>query len=302
MTPYKDGPRDIGTLPQSRTGNLSLSHTRSFFTEQNMPSTAHCNHVIPLGPSPLGSHDKFPTRAAVVRTTVVRTTVVRAAIGVIAGIFASMMGSSRMLAQTPSQGNSDRQGQYLIDQAVKKSFNNALMNALSRKVLIAPALVNADPHAQTATFEFINASDDSLSATVTAGVVPPPGFRASGANRVVTSGGHAGDTSSSASKGSSTSFPVDTIQQDVSLASWIQDLPSSVVLAPHEKKSVTVHLTVPSNLKPGEYAAWIVTSATLIASNSSGQKVHKGMTLDLKGRDGKPVHLHGGAKLVYTAK
>jgi hypothetical protein len=218
-----------------------------------------------------------------------------------AGLLASLTISARAQAQTPAPGKSDGQGQYLIDQARRKAFTSAFTDVLSRRVRVAPTVVTVDPHARTATLEFINASDDSLSATVTAGVVPPPGFRASGATQGVTSGGHVNDTSSAAGKGAGTGFSVDTIRPEVSLASWIQDLPSSVVLAPHEKKSVTIHLTVPSDLKPGAYAAWIVTSATLIAADAPGKKARPGMTLNLTGRDGKPLHLHSGAKLVYHA-
>jgi hypothetical protein len=92
-------------------------------------------------------------------------------------------------------------------------------------VQLTPASIVVDPKAHTAAIQFINTGSDTARPTVT-----------------VRTGAKESDTAASPS----------------SLTSWIQDLPKQVVLAPHETRTVTLHLNVPAGLHAGDYVGYLV--------------------------------------------
>jgi hypothetical protein len=194
--------------------------------------------------------------------------------------------------------------QQALSKAIGKSLQQAFTNMFNHRLRVTPALTVVDPKTQTATLEFFNASDDTVNASLAAGIAPPQAFGA-GAQKSAKAGANA----LLADDSSSTTAPVaDSVASDLSLASWIQDLPATIEVAPHEKKSVTVHLKVPSNLKPGEYAAWVVATTdnmgntvTTKPTETGGVSIKQGAKISFKmgGKDGQAMKLQGGAKLVY---
>ena len=102
-------------------------------------------------------------------------------------------------------------------------------------ITLTPAVRTVSAQNRTATFRVTNPSNDSI----------PLDFILQSANPhtlpLLTHGGSRG-----------------TVDTKWSLAGWINDVPSGVVLAPHESRTVTMHLTVPESAAAGEYSAYVV--------------------------------------------
>jgi hypothetical protein len=196
--------------------------------------------------------------------------------------------------------------QNALSQALGKMFQQAVTNMVKHRVRVTPAITEIDPKVKTATLEFFNASDDTVNAALSIGTVPPTMM-----------GGQAAQAPQNsanpllADTGSAKATAPDSVASEWSLASWVQDLPAHIQLAPNEKKSVTVHLDIPASVKPGDYAAWIVATTEVsgqmkvksTSSESGNMRVKGGsISLNMQGNGGKALSLQGGAKLVYHAK
>jgi hypothetical protein len=104
-----------------------------------------------------------------------------------------------------------------------------------RTVQISPALVLLTPSTKTVALDFLNASDTTLDAEVLLEFSSP---------RTNANGTIVDSISPGTSPGS--------------LTTWLSGLPQRVTLAPHEKKSVTLTVTVPPSTADGEYWGRIV--------------------------------------------
>jgi len=121
-------------------------------------------------------------------------------------------------------------GQPLADEkeGAKKS-----LRANSGKIVLSPSVIVIDPKSLTATLRTVNPSNDSIPLDFVIQYAPPQ---------------------------SSHSAPLraTTASAQWSLVSWVHDVPKDVVLAPHETRNVTMHITVPDGATPGKYSAHVI--------------------------------------------
>ena len=100
-------------------------------------------------------------------------------------------------------------------------------------IQIAPRQLVIDPNSKAATITLTNTGDDTVKAKIAAKDV-------------------------NTADGGTAHPSVNPSAIAGSLAAWIRDLPSQVTLAPHETRSITVHVTVPEHLTNGDYAGDVV--------------------------------------------
>jgi len=189
-----------------------------------------------------------------------------------------------------------------VSAAIQKALQEQFSRIFSHIVRVTPSLSKVDPNTHAATIEFFNPSEDTISTDISVGMAPP----AAGPEAPDSTSGGGGLMAEDAS---TTPVPkADTVAAAWSMASWIHGVPSKLTLAPHEKKSVTVQVTVPSDAKAGDYAAWVVTSTEVgnFKPSSEGNATNgvKVVLQDgggsISGPDGKPLRLPSGGKIVYT--
>lgn len=163
-------------------------------------------------------------------------------------------------------------------------------------VQVGPGPIVVDPKTHTATVQFVNDGDDTAHANIT---VQDKSAERADFNAQVDAlqrsieRGH-GATGAAPQKSATKATGTDTAAKRWSLASWIQDLPKQVTLAPHEKRTVTLHLTVPSKLAAGTYSTYLTTTSSLALGkdgqsqqkDSQPQRQRSGQTLTLSGTTG----------------
>ena len=115
---------------------------------------------------------------------------------------------------------------------------------------VTPNALTVDPSTRAATFELSNDSDDTLTISLTPSRRSHPAIPGGVQFNI------------NGNKGLPTqvlqAMAGDSVLPTHSLVGWIKDLPARVQLAPHQKRSVTVHFTVPANARPGSYGGWIL--------------------------------------------
>jgi len=118
----------------------------------------------------------------------------------------------------------------------KPQLTQAAMEMVKqRTVQISPALVLLTPSTKTVALDFVNVSDTTLDAEVALEFSSPR----TNANGTIVDSVLAGTSPGS-------------------LTTWLTGLPQRVTLAPREKKSVSLAVTVPPNTADGEYWGRIV--------------------------------------------
>jgi hypothetical protein len=129
---------------------------------------------------------------------------------------------------------------------------------LSESIRVTPGTTAVDTN-QTVTLTLSNPSTDTVTATLTVGLVGPA--------TVLDSAGAPDITSFLDGAPTETPPHVDSIAASASLAAWIHDLPASVTLAPGTTQTIVVHVVPPKTAKPGEYAAWLLATTDFKALN-----------------------------------
>lgn len=121
------------------------------------------------------------------------------------------------------------------------------LTVVKAPVQVTPEVIEVDSKKNTATVTFTNPNDDSVRTDLSMQYTVP----AKQPNTVVAKFVYTNGTSAKqiAAPGAGAAL---------SLESWINDLPKQLVLKGHETRVVTLHLTVPTSLKSGEYSAHMV--------------------------------------------
>jgi hypothetical protein len=132
---------------------------------------------------------------------------------------------------------------------------------LSSIVRVQPTAVAVDVKTHMATLTVRNESNDTVTAALAAGLVPPPTVLDS------TGAPSLGVVLVNDSTMLTHEMPLVANQ---SLVSWIKGLPKSVTLLPHESRTLTIHIVPPTGAAPGEYAAWVTATTNLRALVAPG--------------------------------
>jgi len=186
------------------------------------------------------------------------------------------------------------------------------INAPDRLVRVLPAIATIDHKTRTLSIELVNPSDDTLTADLAMGVKPPEEPVKDTAKAAEQGGGFVAQDSAAPATATATA-KADVIPADQSLAKWVTGVPEHVKLLPHEKKKVTLHLTVPASAKSGEYAGWLVATTTsrpqfmtVVGSASGGMMLMVAASDDAASKaeksddpETKVPKPQSGAKIVY---
>lgn len=154
------------------------------------------------------------------------------------------------------------------------------------QVKLAPDRVIVDPKTQTATVMISNLSAKPVKAAIHLryGGPHPVSVDTTASSALATSGFIVQDSAHTAALDSvrRDSLRTDSLAKLWSLAPWITDAPKTLDLKPHETRSITLHLTIPETLAPGEYSAHlIVNTAVNVGYGSVG----------VTGPGGQPVNI-----------
>lgn len=207
-----------------------------------------------------------------------------------------MVAGAAASAQTPMP-----MGTPISDAQVSEMLGRAMEARRERvageTIRARPIAVTVDGAARTATLVLRNESDDTLTATLSAGVTPPP--------TILDSTG-APSIDLVLTHDSSVMTHETPIAAGHSLASWITGLPKSVTLAPRSNDTITVHVVPPKGAASGEYAAWILVRtdfASRLAPMSTQTltlQPGKGMNLSNLGAKASPSTGGGGTAGMTT--
>jgi hypothetical protein len=129
---------------------------------------------------------------------------------------------------------------------------------LSASIRVTPGTAAVDTNGAV-TLTLSNPSTDTVTATLTAGLVGPA--------TILDSAGAPDITSFLDGAPADTPPPVDSIAASASLATWVHDLPDHVTLMPGATQTIVVHVVPPKTAKPGDYAAWIMATTDFKALN-----------------------------------
>lgn len=189
----------------------------------------------------------------------------------------SMLVASMLVASVPAAAQTT-QGGDVSDMA--SVLGNAILQAAAHAtrdtVHVSPRIIRVDPVTHTATMQFRNSSaSDTVIAHLSVQLTTP----APRINVLLS------DSASSDSTRADITFP-DSIAQQRSLVTWIQDMPKQIQLLPGETTTRTVHLAVPAHVTPGDYGAYLLVETSAFTDPSHGgkpQDTPDGKSVKIKG-------------------
>lgn len=149
-----------------------------------------------------------------------------------------------------------QQLQQQVQAMMAQQQNNAQAMGDRGSIVLRPLVITVDT-SKIGTFRLSNATADSIPVDVVVQYTVPQPRQATASNAPTTPKANAPQAG--------------VADNPWSLVGWVQDIPKGVILAPHETRTVALHVTAPSDAAPGTYSAYVIVyDRAPVKSGSSG--------------------------------
>ena len=150
------------------------------------------------------------------------------------------------------------------------------------KLILSPSIIPVNAKSQTAVLHLTNPNNDSV----------PLDFVVQSANPRSSPFAILGTTAKQ-----------DTAGEKWSLAGWVKDVPQGIVLAPHESRTVTLHVAVPEHVAAGKYSAYVLVYFQKPITINASTDLSQGLDpLSDTTAHGFPKNSYALGKLVYVQR